>query len=258
MHNKKIAERALCLVALVCAVLLYGAPQRALAQDVRFYMKFSGANIRNAPSVVAPILTPIGFDALYPVLGRTVDNTWLKVQVGDQVGWLPAGFGEVQGDLNHLPTVPLALAASVRNANRSPLPAHMRTTARGKALLQAALKAGRDPRMFTIAGDSNAAWGLVPGLLVGGQINISARYPTLRGTIARYDGALVRQSIAVGGGFRAADMFDPAFDRKPSTCAPTKACICASYARAGLALCLSNWARAIVLCGVILRQPCDA
>lgn len=212
--------RLMCLLALLCATSFCSAPVAVHAQDVRFYMKFSGASIRTAPSVVAPIASPIGYDALYPLLGRTVDSTWLQLQVGDKIGWLPAGFGEVQGELSHLPAVPLAPAASARNTNRTVLPAYMSTTARGKTLLQAALKAGRDPRMYTIAGDSNAAWGLVPGLLVGGQINVPARYPTLRGTIARYDAALVRQSVAVGGGFRVADMFDAAFDRKPTICAP--------------------------------------
>lgn len=206
----------LCAIAL----LLWGAPTPTHAQAVRFYMKFGGANIRSAPSVTAPIVASIGFDALYPVLGRTTDNVWLQVQVGDVVGWLPSGFGEVQGELNHLPAFPLALPAAPKNANRTALPAYIVNTTRGKALFQAALKAGRDPRIFTVAGDSNAAWGIVPGLLAGGQVNFATRNPSLRGVIARFDEALARQSVAVGGGFRAADMFDPAFAQKPSTCAP--------------------------------------
>jgi len=210
-----------CLALLCAAALLLGtAPSAAHAQAVRFYMKFSGANIRSAPSVTAPVAAPIGFDALYPVLGRTTDNVWLQVQVGDVVGWLPSGFGEVQGQLNNLPAVAPALPAAPKNTNRNGLPAYIFTTAHGKALLQVALKAGRDPRVFTVAGDSNAAWGIVPGLLAGGQVNFVARNSGLRSVITRFDGALARQSVAVGGGFRAADMFDPSFDRKPNTCAP--------------------------------------
>ena len=210
-----------CLTLLCAVALLLGAvPNFAHAQAVRFYMKFSGANVRSAPSVTAPIAAPIGFDALYPVVGRTSDNVWLQVQVGDVVGWLPAGFGEVQGQLTNLPAVPLSLPAAPKNANRTALPAYVVNTARGKALLQAALKSGRDPRIFTVAGDSNAAWGIVPGLLAGGQVNFATRNPNLRGVIARFDEALARQSVAVGGGFRAADMFDPAFAQKNNTCAP--------------------------------------
>lgn len=210
-----------CIASLCAVALLLGAvPPPAHAQAVRFYMKFSGANIRSAPSVTAPIAAPIGFDALYPVVGRTADNVWLQVQVGDVIGWLPAGFGEVQGQLSNLPAIAPALPAAPKNANRNAMPAYIFSTVRGKALFQAALKAGRDPRIFTVAGDSNAAWGIVPGLLAGGQVNFVGRNPSLRGVIARFDGALARQSVAVGGGFRAADMFDPAFAQKPNICAP--------------------------------------
>ena len=215
---KHLIIRLLSLVALLVVSSIQIAPQQAYAQDVRFYMKFSGANLRTAPSVVSPLLTPIPFDALYPVLGRSLDNTWIQVQVGDKVGWLPAAFGEVQGQLSNVPISPVLLAGSSRNTNRNAVPAYMFNTPRTRTLFQVALKAGRDPRMYTVAGDSNAAWPIVPGLLVGGQFNFAARNPTLRGTIARFDGALARPSVAVGGGFRAADMFDPKFAQKPTSC----------------------------------------
>ena len=174
---KHLIIRLLSLVALLVVSSIQIAPQRAYAQDVRFYMKFSGANLRTAPSVVSPMLTPIPFDALYPVLGRSLDNTWIQVQVGDKVGWLPAAFGEVQGQLSNVPISPVLLAGSSRNTNRNALPTYVFNTPRARTLFQVALKAGRDPRMYTVAGDSNAAWPIVPGLLVGGQFNFAVRYP---------------------------------------------------------------------------------
>ena len=216
----RFGSHLVVLFAVVVSVL--GASRAAHADGVRFYMKFSGARLRNQPSTVAPLTSPVAYDATYAVVGRSADGMWLQLQVADATGWLPRGFGDVQGNLDTLPvTNPAALPLS-KNANRTVLPKWIGMTPRGKVLLQQAVKAGRDAHLFTIAGDSNAQWPVLLGLQAGGQIDIGQQQPSLRGMLTRFEPSLAHVSVAVGGGFRAADMFDTSFAQKPATCLPAE------------------------------------
>ena len=215
------ASGLLISLAIALLALLLG-PMEARADEVRFYMKFSGARLRSAPSATAPLSVPVAYDATYAVVGRSSDGMWLQLRAGDATGWLPRGFGDVQGNLESLPTTPLSVPALAKNANRNALPKWIGVTARGKALLQQAQKAGRDVRMFTIAGDSNANWPVLLGLQTGGEKDVAQQQPSLRGILARFDPSMAHVSAAVGGGFRAADMFDVNFDQKPATCQPSE------------------------------------
>jgi hypothetical protein len=92
-------------------------------------------------------------------------------------------------------------------------------TTRAKVLYAAAIKAKRNPAMFTVAGDSNAMPANTIGLIPAGKFDFG-NHGYLRNSVAvRFAPSFARLSVAVGGGFRAADMFDANFDRKPASCA---------------------------------------
>jgi hypothetical protein len=92
----------------------------------------------------------------------------------------------------------------------SPYPAWIPTlSARAQALLQKSVKVGHNPRLFTVAGDSNSNPLRYMGRISTGEFDLS-KYPTLRAVATRFAPSFAHTSLAVAGGFRAADMFNAA------------------------------------------------
>jgi len=222
MKASRLQSSRRVVLLLLMVLSLLGSGRSAHADEVRFYMKFSGARLRTQPSGIAPLGAPVAYDATYAVIGRTTDGMWLQLQVAGATGWLPRGFGDVQGNVDTLPLTKPVAPPMPKNSSRTALPKWIGVTARGKGVLQQGIKAGRDGRMFTIAGDSNAQWPMLLGLQVGGQIDVAQSQPVLRTMLARFEPSLAHVSVAVGGGFRAADMFDVSFPQKPATCQPAE------------------------------------
>lgn len=182
-------------------------PARAHAQAPAFLATWQNAYFRSAPSVNAPRVAPLVQGARFDVVARSEDSQWVALAAPGFQAWLPAGFGEVAGDLRAVPSVKPALPAYGKNANTAPLPGWIVVPPRAKALLRQAAQAGRDPRMFTIAGDSNSTWQRGIGRIAAGIYDFGPR-EHLRGVVARFDPSFARVSKAVGGGYRAADMAD--------------------------------------------------
>ncbi|MCL5999531.1 MAG: SGNH/GDSL hydrolase family protein [Chloroflexi bacterium] len=88
-------------------------------------------------------------------------------------------------------------------------------TARARLLYRQSLRAGRNPNLFTLAGDSNSTYSRYLGRVVAGAFDL-AKYPNLKPVAKRYWQSFTRQSVAVAGGLRAADMFD--VERHASGC----------------------------------------
>jgi hypothetical protein len=187
----------------------------AHAQGVTFLATWQNAYFRSAPSVNAPTQAPLVQGALFSVVGRTEDNQWLALSAPNFTGWLPAGFGEVDGDLSQVPAVKQTLPPFARNTNTHAYPDWITLGPRAKALYQQAIKSGRDGRMFTIAGDSNSTWQRNTGRIAAGNFSF-AGINHLRSIVTRFDPSFARVSAAVGGGLRAADMFDPAMSQATS------------------------------------------
>jgi hypothetical protein len=82
-------------------------------------------------------------------------------------------------------------------------------SSRARQIYRQSLSAGHDARLFTLAGDSNSTYSRYLGRIVSGAFD-ARQYPALQATIARFEPSFTHQSVAVGGGFRAADMFDSA------------------------------------------------
>lgn len=188
------------------------------AQPVaQFDLTFPGIGLRPAPSVMSKRGLALAQGAKYPVLARTRDNSWIQVTDGNISGWISAGFGTLSGEVAKVPVAAQPLAGYGANSNRSKLPDWIVVPANGRRLLAQAYAAGRDGRMFTIAGDSNSAWPRNLGRVVSGVID-PAKERALTPIVARYDGAFGRMSVAVGGGYRAADMFLP--EKAHPSCQP--------------------------------------
>lgn len=205
------AARFAGALAMALAVAL-GAPGAGSAgpepaNSVVLTVIVEGAHARRWPSVVAPRAFHAVQGGVYSVTARTPGGDWLKINGG----WLPALLGETQGDISRLP-VERPPTAPLANVSRAPLPAWIpKPTARTRQLQQMALRAGRDPRMFTVAGDSNSDWLRYQGRVAAGAFDPGA----WRAVAARFDPSFTRRSLAARGGAGAFNMFDASLSPSP-------------------------------------------
>ncbi len=210
----------LLVASLLCVLFASVANTPAHAQGVTFIATWQNAYFRSAPSVTAPTVAPLVQGASFNVAGRTEDNQWLALDAPGFTGWLPTGFGEVAGDLSLVPAVKQTLPPFAKNTNAQAISNWLTLGPRAKALYQQAIKSGRDGRVFAIAGDSNSTWQRNMGRIAAGNFSFNG-IGHLRNVVARFDPSFARVSAAVGGGFRAADMFDPAMSQmKSKLCLP--------------------------------------
>lgn len=80
-------------------------------------------------------------------------------------------------------------------------------SARARQVYWQSLHSSHNPRLFTLAGDSNSNPLTYLGRLTNGEFDVKA-YPSLQPTVDWFRPSFDHLSLAVGGGFRAADMFD--------------------------------------------------
>ncbi len=80
-------------------------------------------------------------------------------------------------------------------------------SSRAQKVYQQSLYAGHNPHLFTLAGDSNSNPLRYLGRITNGEFDLHA-YPTLQPVATWFMPSFDHLSLAVGGGFRAADMFD--------------------------------------------------
>jgi uncharacterized protein YgiM (DUF1202 family) len=66
------------------------------------YTVNTNLRLRNAP-VNGNVITTVVAGTAVDVVGRTADNSWLQVNVGDQSGWMSAAYGSIGGDINAVP-----------------------------------------------------------------------------------------------------------------------------------------------------------
>jgi hypothetical protein len=59
--------------------------------------------VRSGPSTAYQVLTVVPKGVNVPVLARTADGTWIKVQYRGVTGWMAIGYVTLYGDLNALP-----------------------------------------------------------------------------------------------------------------------------------------------------------
>ncbi len=193
------------------ALLILALASRAAADGVTLTVTVHGVYARQSPSVAAEKTLPVAQGQTLIATARTPGGDWLKTDAG----WLPTLLGQVSGEVNALPVAPTP-AAPLANPNRALLPAWIPSfTAGAQQRYQNALRAGRNPRIFTVAGDSNSHWLRYQGRVAAGSFNLGP----LRNIAARFDPSFTRQSLAVRGGAGAFAMFDPGQAGSPA-CRP--------------------------------------
>jgi hypothetical protein len=60
-------------------------------------------NMRDGPSTGYDIITKLPYGSVVPVVGRTVDSSWLQVTYQGATGWIWAAYTAVSGDLTSAP-----------------------------------------------------------------------------------------------------------------------------------------------------------
>ena len=205
--QRRRGKNILLCLCLLCASV-FSLQTNASAQGVTFLATWQNAWFRAAPSVNAPKVTPLVQGTTFDVIGRTADAQWLALSAPNFKAWLPAGFGQVTGNIDGVPVVAYAAPSFAKNPNTVAIPTWISLGPRAKTLFQAAIKAGRDPRMFSIAGDSNSTWQRDMGRVASGIFDYD-KFGYLRTVVTRFDPAIARVSVAVHGGIGAVDMFVP-------------------------------------------------
>jgi hypothetical protein len=190
-------------VLLACAAMMHQANASTAAV---FESEVPELRLRAGPSVLAAQGVTLPQNDAWPVIAISEDRGWVAVQRGTHSGWAPVGYGVLRGETAQLPVHKLQKGVITKNGNSGPFPAWIRSTPRARQILALGLKSGRDARMFAVAGDSNSAWRRTLGRLANGQLSFAGDR-ALAPLVARFDAAFARQSVAVGGGYRAADMF---------------------------------------------------
>src|SRR5689334_12777955 len=111
---KKLSLSFCLAVMIALGIALNGAPTAA-AKGVTFTVSVKSAFLRSAPSRSAPRTDSVFQGQTFTVLGRNADASWLRLNyVGFSAEeWIPAAFGEVQGDLDSLPVMAGAAEATV-------------------------------------------------------------------------------------------------------------------------------------------------
>lgn len=98
------------ILTLLCVLCVSAVNHPVNAQGVTFLATWQNAYFRSTPSVNAPTLAPLVQGGTFNVIGRSEDNQWLALSAPNFTGWLPAGFGDVTGDLSKVPAVKQALS----------------------------------------------------------------------------------------------------------------------------------------------------
>ena len=187
----------------MCVAAVPGVRAQEAAEAVRFEVRYPGVSLRAAPSVLAGRGGVLEQGASYRVIARTGDGAWVAIDERGATGWVATAFGAWSGDA---PIVTPTIALPLRGDAAPRLPAWIHIDERARALFAQAVRAGRDGRMFTVAGDSNSAWPRSFGRILTGQYDVRAD-PIERAAAARFDVGFARASISVGGGYGTADMF---------------------------------------------------
>lgn len=196
------ARTATAAITRPTATLVPGASEPALPGTIRI----DGAFARSAPMLTAPRRFPVFIDNKVSAVARSQDGAWLAVLGPDgQMGWLLREYVAVQGESTSLSVSPAPPGAGLSAAA---LPAYLSVPATARSRYQAAISAGRDGRVFTVAGACNSeAYAFVRRVATG--LYDTSGLPGLYGAIQRFGPSFARVSMAARGGYTAASLFEP-------------------------------------------------
>ncbi len=111
-------NRILIFAAVVLLGLALGrAPSAAAGEGVTFKVIVKSAFLRSEPSVSSTRVLSVFLNQVFPVTGRTGDNTWLQL---NGAGWIWSALGEVRGDLSAVPVLAGSAAPSAPDSPPAP------------------------------------------------------------------------------------------------------------------------------------------
>jgi hypothetical protein len=199
--------------------------------------------VRDAPSWDSNRVASLFQGSRVGVIARDAASQWLFVRLHPVPGWVPAGVGQLDGNVLSVPVAggggtgaggaaatpsgPSGPAAGLPALNypvtgatpEGPLPAWIPTiTTRMRTLYQRGLAQGRDPRMFTIAGDCNSEGPYYLELVAVNHIDTRDR-PYLNTVIQQFRPSFFHQSQAVYGSANTTLVMNPLFTN-PQLCQP--------------------------------------
>lgn len=99
-------QRVLSYLIIVCALILSVAPMMSTAQETNGQVKRMSTllRLRETPSPTGAVIAELTGLTPLILVGRTIDNNWLKVQTTDgQSGWVASGYVEPFIRLTDLP-----------------------------------------------------------------------------------------------------------------------------------------------------------
>lgn len=77
----------------------------AAVGEVQITVTSIGLNVRSGPGVNFAVIAQIRQGERYPAIARNGDQSWLRVDLGEEVGWVSAAFTRVDGPAGDLPVV---------------------------------------------------------------------------------------------------------------------------------------------------------
>lgn len=208
------AASLILLLGVVCAAAMNVQPAAA-QEGVKITITTPEAWLRSAPSLTAGNSVPVTKGQFYDVTTRTADNSWLKLDVPNASGkgtWLYAGLGALySGDLKSVPVLDAEAVVPAKPAKKAAgFPAWIPAiTPKQRAIYQNAVKAGKDPNLFTVVGDCNSQPAVYLQRLASGQFDASTLDPRLQAVVQQFAPSFSRISLAAEGGLGAGMMMDP-------------------------------------------------
>lgn len=157
----------------------------------------------------------------FTAVGRNADAEWLQIDYGNSLVWIHQTMARYPRDLEGVRN-PLVQALSVNEkaGNLSPSRVVLSPAgapgipARARQIYQAAVASGRDPFLFTVAGDCNSELPVYLGRFAVGGLDLAAvGFGNLQATAGKWGRSFARASLAVDGGHNAASVMDPLFNR---------------------------------------------
>lgn len=175
---------------------------------------------RGAPAWTATKVASLFKGQAYTVTGRDSSAQWLQVLL-PAAAWVSAGVGTLSGNLWDLAVIGTPAAASDNLDIPAPTPQpgvlppwipaltpHMRQ------IYRSAAQHGRDPAVFSVAGDCNSEANIFTELIAFELIDLSSN-PYLKPTARYFRDSTFHKSYAVAGGFSAAEVMNPLWSIPP-------------------------------------------
>ncbi len=216
MLKLKTGLTGLLVICYWLMALALGNPATA-ANGPMFTPNIGGGFLRAQPMLSAPVGAPVFNTEAYPILARTANNAWVKLETPKAQGWLLTQYGNTNSDLNTILVESQPPSPARRGAGGEVSLAKFITplTPKAKKLYQAKAP-NKNPNIFTVVGDCNSVPEAYQGRVAMGLFDVS-KYLALMPAAERFSGSFARNSQAAFRGFNSTSMFDPVW-ANPNFC----------------------------------------